>query len=165
VYAAGALAIKLGVLDWNWRALEEAVLSCELDGLKPKVAVEESTYIAASKKLADYFKRNKAKAMDLRKRVADPKTHTFRSVPYYIASFRGHSYCYLTAEAMRSIFGVGPSATRYKQSLVDGGRLDVSSGGRGGRRFVVERRIFAGKGKNGMEYVHAIKTGPLKKSA
>jgi hypothetical protein len=48
--------------------------------------------------------------------------------------------------------------------LVDRGRLDVSTGGKGGRRFVVERRIFAGKGKEGMEWVHAIRKYPIKTS-
>ena len=117
------------------------------------------------KKLVDYLRRNKTKATDLRKTYVDPKTHRFGSVPYYQANHKGLQYLYLTAAALRSITGVGDDARRYKQSLVNRGRLDVSTGGKGGRRFVVERRIFTGKGKEGMHWVHAIRQYPIKKSA
>ncbi len=165
VYAAGALAISLGVLDWDRNALRKAILSCQLDGLtKPKEAKKDSAILAMDKKLVDYLRQNEAKAMFLPRRYADPKTHQFGSVPYYIAKHKGHMYYYLTAAALQSIIGTGAAASQYKQSLVAKGRLDVSSGGTSGRRFVVERRIFTGKDKEGMEWVHAIKW-PTKKSA
>ena len=44
VYAAGALAIKLGVLeelDWDRNALRKAILSCQLDGLKEITGTKE----------------------------------------------------------------------------------------------------------------------------
>jgi putative DNA primase/helicase len=173
VYAAGALAIRLGVLDWKKSALGNAVLSCQLDGLEePRDTKAAATASAMNKKsmremdkkLVDFLRRNEANSMDLRRKYADPKTHKFRSVPYYIANHKGHKYWYLTADALKSIIGPGPEASRYKQSLLDRGYLDVSTGGKTGRRFVVERRIFAGKGKEGMEWVHAIKR-PIKISA
>ena len=169
VYAAGSLAISLGVLDeldWDRNALGEAILSCQLDGLaKPKVAKEVSGTSAMDTKVVEYLDRNKAKSMDLRRKYADPTTHRFGSVRYYIANHKGHRYWYLTAAALNSVIGSGEDASRYKQSLADRGRLDVSSGGEGGRRFVVERRIFTGKGKEGMKWVHAIRWYPAKKSA
>jgi hypothetical protein len=166
VYAAGALAIKLGVLDWNKSALGEAILSCQLDGLtKPNVTNEDSTILTMTKKLMKYYRRNKAKSMDLRKGYADPKTHQFGSVPYYRAKHKGHMYWYLTAAALQSIIGAADAARRYKQNLVERGLLDVSSGGSSGQRFVVERRIFTGKGKEGMKWVHAIRFKPIKTPA
>jgi putative DNA primase/helicase len=173
VYAAGALAISLGVLDWNRAALGEAVLSCQLDGLKEVPATKEANPVAAAnkesilvtnKKLVEFVLRNKANAMYLRpKKYADPKTHTFGSAPYYIAKHKGHKYWYFTAETLKSVIGAGEPARRYKHTLVDRGYLDVSTV-KGRRRFVVERRIFTGKGKEGMEWVHAIKQ-PIKTPA
>lgn len=166
VYAAGALAISLGVLDWNKSALGEAILRCQLDGLtKPKITAEDSAILATDRKLANYLRQHQAKSMDLRKKYADPRTHQFKAVPYYRAIYKGSQYWYLSGAALQSIIGVGAGARRYKQSLADRGRLDVSTGGESGRRFVVERRIFTGKGKEGMKWVHAIRTQPLKTSA
>jgi putative DNA primase/helicase len=175
VYAAGALAIRLGVLDWKSSALGEAVMSCQLDGLKevpatkegnPVAAANEKSILVTNKKLVEFVLRNKANAKYLRpKKYADPKTHTFGSVPYYIAKHKGHRYWYFTAETLKSVIGAGEPARRYKQTLADRGYLDVSTGGKGRRRFVVERRIFTGKGKQGtMKWVHAIKQ-PIKTPA
>jgi putative DNA primase/helicase len=165
VYAAGALAISLGVLDWDRTQLRKAILSCQLDGLTKPITTEDSVILALDKKMADYMRQNKAKSMDLRRRYADPKTHRFGSVPYYIAIHKGYMYCYLTDKALKLIIGTEDDARRYKQRLADIKRLDVSSGGRQGRRFVVERRIFTGTGKQGIKWVHAIKLKPVKTSA
>lgn len=89
VYAAGALAIWLGVLDWDADVLRKAILSCQLDGLKKPVTTEDTVISAMAKKMADYLRQNKAKAKDLREWDADPKTHTFDSVPFYIANHKG----------------------------------------------------------------------------
>lgn len=164
VYAAGALAISLGVLDWDRTQLRKAILSCQLDGLKKPITTEDSVIAAMDKKMADFMRQNKTKVMDLRKGFADPKTHKFDSVPWYKANHKGYMYCYLTDRALKSIIGTGDDARRYKQSLVDRGRLDVSSGGQTGRRFVVERRIFTNTGKDGMKWVHAIKIQAVKTS-
>jgi putative DNA primase/helicase len=165
VYAAGALAIWLGVLNWDKDVLRKAILSCQLDGLTKPVTTKDSVIATMAKKMEDYLRQNKAKAKDLRRRYADPKVHKFDSVPWYKANHKGYMYCYLTDRALKLIIGTGDDASRYKQSLVDRGRLDVSSGGRQGRRFVVERRIFTGTGKDKMKWVHAIKIKPVKKSA
>jgi hypothetical protein len=166
VYAAGALAITLGVLDWDKSALGEAILSCQLDELgKPNIVEAGSAIATPGRKLIDYLRRNKAAAMDLRENYADRKTHQFGSVPYYRAIHRGYEYVYLTAPILKTIIGVGDVARRYKQRLADQDRLDVSTGGKSGRRFVVERRIITGKGKKGMRWVHAIKRRPVRTSA
>jgi putative DNA primase/helicase len=165
VYAAGALAIRLGVLDWNRSALGEAILRCQLDGLKPRLTKQDSAILETGKKLLHYLQKQEASSINLRKQYADPNKHTFGSVPYYKAKHKGHTYWYLTADALKSIIGTGAAASAYKQYLEKRGRLDVSSGGKGGRRFVVERRIFIGKGKQGWRSVHAIRTQPLKTSA
>jgi hypothetical protein len=65
VYAAGALAIRLGVLDWKRSALGEAVMSCQLDGLKELRGTKEGTTVSAmNKKLAYYLRRNEANSME-----------------------------------------------------------------------------------------------------
>ncbi len=170
VYAAGELAISLGVLDWNRGELRKAILSCQLDGLKEITATKEGKSVPATteasirtigRKLMEFFRQNQSKSMDLRRRLADSKQHKFGSVPYYIATHKGHKYFYLTANALNSAIGTGADAKRYKQSLVDRKFLDVSTGGKGGRRFVVERKIFNEKGKKGMKWVHALKV-PIK---
>ena len=131
VYAAGALAISLGVLDWDRDVLRKAILSCQLDGLKKPVTTEDTVIATMAKKMADYLRQNKDKAKDLRQWYANPNTHRFDSVPYYKANHKGYEYYYLTDRALKSIIETGDAAKRYKQSLVDRGRLDVSSGGAG----------------------------------
>jgi putative DNA primase/helicase len=165
VYAAGALAIWLGVLDWDRDVLRKAILSCQLDGLKKPMTTEDSGLAAMNKKLLDYLRKNKAKAKDLREWYANPKTHRFDSVPYYKANHKGYMYCYLTDRALKLIIGTGDDARRFKKELADRKRLEVSPGGTSGPRFVVERRIFEGMGKDKMKWVHAIKLKPVKTSA
>ena len=53
-YAAGALAIKLGVLDWDATSLLKAILSCQLDGLK-KSDLDKDNPIQLAKKRAILF--------------------------------------------------------------------------------------------------------------
>ena len=163
VFAAGRLAIYFGILPWKPQELLQAILSCQLDGLKKPVTTEDTVIAAMDKKMADYMRKNRTKFIDLRKGWLEPGAHKFESVLGFIAKHKGYMYCYLTAEKLNLIIGTGDAARRYKQSLVDRGRLDVSSGGAGGRRFVVERRIFTGKSKDGMKSVHAIKLKPVKR--
>jgi hypothetical protein len=134
-----------------------------LDGLaRSEVTTEVSPIAATGKKLVGYIKQNQAKFIDLRKGWLDPKAHEFGSAPGYIAIHKDRVWYYLTAEKLESIIGTGRDASRYKKSLADKGRLDVGSGGQGGKRFVVERRIFQGKNKEGWKSVHAIKYGSVK---
>jgi putative DNA primase/helicase len=165
VYAAGALAISLGVLNWDRDALRKAILSCQLDGLKKPVTTEDTVISAMDKKMADYMRKNRTKFIDLRKGWLEPGAHKFESVLGFIAKHKGYMYCYLTDRALKLIIGTGADASLYKQCLADRKRLEVSPGGAGGRRFVVERRIFTGTGKDGMKWVHAIKLKPVKTSA
>jgi hypothetical protein len=160
-------------------------MSCQLDGLygtweassvsgrlkeatdtgeaEPVSAANKKSMQEMHKKLVNYLIENQAHSMSLRREYADPKKHKFGSVSYYFATHKRRRYCYLTADALKSKIGSRSDARRYKQSLVDRGLLDVSTGGTGGRRFVVERRIFTGKGKEGLKWVHAIKS-PIKTS-
>jgi hypothetical protein len=165
VFAAGCLAIYFRILPWTQKELLQAILSCQLDGLKKPITAADSVIAAMDEKMADFMRQNKTKVMDLRKRFADPKTHTFGSVPWYKANHKGYVYCYLTAPTLQSIIGTGDAARRYKQELVNRKRLDFSTGGASGPRFVVERRIFTGTGKQGMKWVHAIKLERVKTSA
>jgi hypothetical protein len=115
--------------------------------------------------MADYMRKNRTKFIDLRKGWLEPGAHKFESVLGFIAKHKGYMYCYLTDRALKLIIGTGADASLYKQCLADRKRLEVSPGGAGGRRFVVERRIFTGTGKDGMKWVHAIKLKPVKTSA
>ena len=162
VYAAGSLALSLGVLDWDRTALREAILKCQLDGLTiPNVQTEDPVISELTQKLHEYLHRNKAEFIDLRKQWLNRGAHVFGSALGYKANHQGYGYYYLTAKTLTSIIGSGADASRYKQSLGHEGRLSVSSSG----RFVVERQIFTGKGKDGWESVHAIKIAPIKTSA
>ena len=112
VYAAGMLAIWLGVLDWDRDELRNAILKCQLDGLaKSDVTTKDSAISAMETKLVDYIKRNQAKFVDLRKGWLDPKAHKFGAVPGYVARHKGKMYWYLTAAKLKSIIGPGSDAS------------------------------------------------------
>jgi putative DNA primase/helicase len=165
VYAAGSLAIRLGVLNWDRGELGRAILSCQLDGLRqPRGAAGKRAITSLRARLAKYLDKNKLNFFDLRTGFA-PRNHIFGSVPGYIAVHKGIEWWYVTAEQLKEIIGVGEKASAFKESLARQGRLATSSGGKEGRRFVVERRIFEGKGKVGLKSVHALRRGALERQA
>jgi putative DNA primase/helicase len=158
VFAAGSLAIKYRIFRWNRQALLQAILSCQVDGLRhSKVADEQADTSVAGlrRKLVQYLLSHRGKFKDLDK--AMPRRlglgkHTFGSVPGYKATFKGKKWYYVTSDQLKKIIGSGENAKRLKDELAAAGLMDRSTG-----RHVVQRPIFSGKGNKGYEWVHAFR--------
>jgi len=155
VYAAGQLAITYGLVPWTEKELLDAVLCCQLDGLRysqTKNQQADRSVAGLRSKLVRHFADNRDQFWDLDEKMPPLGTHTFGSVPGYFATFKGKEWFYLTAEQLKAIIGTGNNADQLKAQLVTAGLLDQDSTG----RYVVQRRIFSGgKGNKGYERVHA----------
>ena len=157
VYAAGALAIKYGVVLLPRKKLLAAILRCQLDGLRARVVTNNIPAPSFKEKLIGYLQQRKAEFIDLDAERPRPENHQFGSVPGYIATFRRDSWLYLTAEQLNSIIGTGEKTSDFKKELAAAGLLDATK-----NRFVVQRPIFSGfKGNKGSRYVHAFKASIL----
>jgi putative DNA primase/helicase len=158
VYAAGRLALQYGILRWNRQALLQAILSCQLDGLRhSKVADEQADTSVAGlrRKLVQYLRNRRGEFKDLDnampRRLGLGK-HTFGSVPGYKATFKGKKWYYLTSDQLKGIIDRGGNARLLMDELAAAGLMDRSTG-----RHVVQRPIFSGKGNKGYEWVHAFR--------
>jgi len=147
--------------------LLQAVLSCQLDGLRySKVAAEQADTSVAGlrRKLVQYLRNRRGEFKDLDK--AMPRRlglgrHTFGSVPGYKATFKGLKWYYLTADQLKAIIGGGENAKGLKQELSKEGLLATRPNG----KYLVQRPIFSGKGNEGYEWVHAFRAKILQASA
>ena len=158
VYAAGRLALQYGILRWNRQALLQAILSCQLDGLRhSKVADEQADTSVAGlrRKLVQYLRNRRGEFKDLDnampRRLGLGK-HTFGSVPGYKATFKGKKWYYLTSDQLKGIIDRGGNARLLMDELAAAGLMDRLTG-----RHVVQRPIFSGKGNKGYEWVHAFR--------
>jgi putative DNA primase/helicase len=159
VFAAGSLAIKYRIFRWNRQALLQAILSCQLDGLRhSKVADEQADTSVAGlrRKLVQYLRNRRGEFKDLDnampRRLGLGK-HTIGSVPGYKATFKGKKWYYLTTDQLKGIIGTGKNAKGLKQELSKEGLLATKPNG----KYLVQRRIFSGKGNEGYEWVHAFR--------
>jgi putative DNA primase/helicase len=152
-FAAGSLGIKYGILPWTRDDLLQAILACQLDGLRhsqTKNHQADSSVTGLRRKVVSYLADNRGQFLDIK--MPSVGTHTFGSVPGYLATFKGKEWFYLTADQLKMIIGTRNSADQLKAQLVADGLLDQDSTG----RYVVQRRIFSGgKGNKGYERVHA----------
>jgi putative DNA primase/helicase len=159
VFAAGSLAIKYRIFRWDRQALLQAILSCQLDGLRySKVADEQADTSVAGlrRKLVQYLRNRRGEFKDLDK--AMPRRlglgkHIIGSVPGYKATFKGKKWYYLTAGQLKGIIGRRENARLLMDELAAAGLMARPSTG----RHVVQRRIFSGKGNKGYEWVHAFR--------
>jgi hypothetical protein len=155
VYAAGRLAITYDLVPWTEKELLDAALSCQLDGLRHSQVKREQVDTSVTglrRKVVSYLADNRGQFRNLDIKMPSVGTHTFGSVPGYLATFKGKEWFYLTADQLKMIIGTRNSADQLKAQLVADGLLDQDSTG----RYVVQRRIFSGgKGNKGYERVHA----------
>ena len=155
VFAAGSLAVKYRIFRWDRQALLQAILSCQLDGLRySKMADEQADTSVAGlrRKLEAYLLRHRSKFRDLDGNLPRRGWHRFGSVPGYKATFKGKKWYYLTAGQLKGIIVRGGNARLLMDELAAAGLMDRSTG-----RHVVQRPIFAGKGNKGYEWVHAFR--------
>ena len=160
VYAAGALAIKFGILPGTKKELLAAILSCQLDGLRvtrqePNSEGKSGAVPAVTLKcqLITWLEQHQSEFLDLDKERPKKGSHEFGSVPGYTATFKGKKWLYLTADQLREVIGSGARADQLKRELADSKLLE-----RAGSRYVVQRPIFSGEtGNKGYQFIHAFK--------
>jgi hypothetical protein len=162
VFVAGSLAIKYEIFPWKRDDLLQAILSCQLDGLRrTKVESEQlDTSISGLRnKLVRYLREHHQEFMNLDKKMPSLGKHTFGSVPGYLATFKGKKWLYLTADQLTRIIGRGGRPAKLKKELVLAGMMASTPSG----KFVVQRPIFSGaKGNKGYGSVHAFRLKLLK---
>jgi len=162
VFAAGSLAIRHKIFPWDRDELLQAILSCQLDGLRAAKAQHAETETSGSglrRKLVEHLRERRSQFMDLDKDKPRVGEHKFGSVPGYVASFKGKKWFYLTDDRLGGIIGTGTDAVGLKKELVDEGLMAPGPGG----RYVVQRPIFSGaKGNKGWHQVHAFRARLLK---
>jgi putative DNA primase/helicase len=162
VYAAGRLAIQYGILPWNRKQLLQAVLACQLDGLRSAKAEHLATDTSVSglrRKLITHLCEHRSKFMDLDDDKPRLGKHRLGSVPGYVATFKGKKWFYLKADQLAGIIGTGDNAVALKKVLVGENLMARAPNG----RYVVQRPIFTGaKGNQGHKWVHAFRARILK---
>jgi hypothetical protein len=165
VFAAGSLGIKYKIFLWDRDELLQAILSCQLDGLRHAQAEHLATDNSVSglhRKLITHLCEHRSKFMDLDKEKPRLGEHKFGSVPGYVATFKAKKWFYLTDDQLAEIIGTGDNAVALKKVLV--GENLMARGRRG--RYVVQRPIFSGaKGNKGWHQVHAFRPRLLKQQA
>jgi putative DNA primase/helicase len=162
VFAAGSLAVRYKIFLWDRDELLQAILSCQLDGLRAAKTERLATDTSVSglrRKLVTFLQDHQSEFLDLRKAMPRLKGHTFGSVPGYVASFKDKKWFYLTADQLGGIIGPGNDAVRLKKELVQTGMLASRANG----KCLVQRPIFSGaKGNKGHKWVHAFRARLLK---
>ena len=161
VYAAGRLAIQYGIIAWPKKELLQAILSCQLDGLRAAKTEHLATDPSVSdlrRKLVEYLRERRREFMNLDDDRPGQDEHQFGSVPGYVATFKVEKWFYLTADQLVGILGKGENADRLKKELVSDEMMDRASNG----RYLVQRPIFSGvKGNKGHKWVHAFRAASL----
>jgi hypothetical protein len=164
VYAAGRLAITYGLVPWTEKQLLQAILSCQLDGLRHSKVQDEQGDTSVSglrRKLVEYLRNRRGEFMDLDEGMPHLGWHEFGSVPGYKASFKGKKCYYLTADQLKGIIGGSENAKLLKEEFAADGLMDRTST----RKYVVQRPIFAGvKGNKGHKWVHAFRAKILQQA-
>jgi hypothetical protein len=156
VFAAGRLAINYGLVPWTKKELLDAVLCCQLDGLR-----YAQTVAGLRRKLVQYLADNREKFWNLAEKMPrlDGK-HKFGSVPGYSARFKGKRWLYVTSDKLKAVIGTGQKAAQLKADLVKNSLLARGST----RKDLVQRKIFPLKGNKGHRWVHAFRAKILSKN-
>jgi hypothetical protein len=145
-------------VPWTEKELLDAVLCCQLDGLRysqTKNQQADTSVAGLRRKLVGYLADNRAQFTNLDENKPLLGKHEFGSVPGYFATFKSKKWLYLTADRLKAIIGSGDNADQLKAGLVAEGLLDGAST----RKYLVQRRIFSkAKGNKGHKWVHAFST-------
>jgi putative DNA primase/helicase len=163
-FAAGSLGIKYGILPWDRDDLLQAVLSCQLHGLRysqTKNQQADTSVAGLREKLVRYLADNRDQFWDLDEKMPPLGTHTFGSAPGYFATFKNREWFYLTTDQLKAIIGSGDNADQLKDHLVAESLLGTST-----EEYLVQRRIFSNaKGNKGHRWVHAFRAKILQDHA
>jgi uncharacterized protein (DUF927 family) len=149
VFAAGRLAIRYKILPWSKRRLLEAILDCQLAGLR-QLAREPRTTPASEAalrtKLVEYLRDKRKSFVDLGSRRPRKGVDDLEAAAGYVGTDREARWLYLTDKKVKAIIGKGPNATALKEHLLAEGHMAKPKQG-----FVVQRKIFTG-GKGNQNY-------------
>ena len=158
VFAAGSLAIKYRVFSWDQAELLQAILACQLDGLrlaKAEHLARDRSVPGLHRKLIAYLLRHRSKFLNLNKSKLGPGAHKPGSAPGYVARFKGQNWFYLTSPQLRKIIGNDTNAKSLRKELVTRKLMDRSSSS----RDLVQRPFFSGvRGNKGHVWVHAFRS-------
>jgi putative DNA primase/helicase len=161
-FAAGSLAIKYQIFCWDRGDLLEAILACQLDGLRHSRTSNkqaDTSVTGLRQKLVRYLADHRENFWNLDKNMPRLGKHKFGSMPGYFATFKGKKWLYLTSDQLKEIIGTGENADQLKSDLVAHGLLCQASSG----KFIVQRPIFSGApGNKGHKWVHALRAKILK---
>jgi putative DNA primase/helicase len=162
VFAAGSLAIKYRIFRWDQAALLQAILACQLDGLrlaKAEHTARDRSVSGLQRRLIAYLRDHHTKFLDLNKTKPRLGAHKPGSAPGYIAKFKSKSWFYLTSHRLKKIIGNDTNAKSLKKELVAKNLMASTSGG----RDLVQRPFFSGvKGNKGHVWIHAFRSRMLK---
>lgn len=158
-YAAGCLAIRYGIVEWDRKALVNAILSCQLDQLQ---RVEPShdpvdLVLEARHRLIEYLRDNHKKFRRLKEgkllRFGRDKIDDFLG---FRTKFKGARRYYLTDAQLSAAVGRGGGVLKLKHQLAEEQLLERDSQG----RFVVQRVLFQGSDRKHLPTrVYSIKAG------
>jgi uncharacterized protein (DUF927 family) len=155
-FAAGSLAIKYQILPWNRDDLLQAILACQLDGLRHFRVRHDQVDTSTSglrRSLVRYIAENRKELRNLDTKMPVLGKHKFGSVPGYFATFKGKRWLYVTSDQLKKVIGSGANAHQLKADLVAEGLLDQAATG----KYLVQRPVFDAKGNKGYRWVHAIR--------
>jgi hypothetical protein len=155
-YAAGRLAITYGLVPWTEKELLQAILCCQLDGLRysqTKNQQADTSVAGLRGKLVRYLADNRDQFKNMDENMPAMGTHEFGSVRGYCATFKGEKWLYLHADQLKTIIGSGKNADQLKADLVADGLLNQASNG----KYLIQRPVFAAKGNKGYRWVHAFR--------
>ena len=158
VFAAGSLGIKYRIFLWDRDELLQAILSCQLDGLRSAKAehlASDRSVSGLRRKLVAYLRDHRSKFLDLNKSKLRLGSHKPGSSPGYVAKFKGKTWFYLTSRQLQGIIGNDANAKSLKKELAAKKLMASTSKG----RYLVQRPFFSGAtGNKGHIWVHAIAT-------
>ena len=158
VFAAGSLAIKYRIFPWNRDELLQAILSCQLDGLrfaKAEQLAMDTSVSGLRRKLIAYLREHRSKFVNVNKRKLRLGSHKPGSAPGYVAKFPRKAWFYLTSHQLQGIIGNDTDAKSLKKELAAKKLMAITSGG----RYLVQRPFFSGEtGNKGHIWVHAFRS-------
>jgi putative DNA primase/helicase len=156
VYAAGRLAVRYRILLWSSKQLLQAILACQLTGLR-QLTHEPPTGVlseaALRKKLVSYLRDNRRSFVNLGSHRPRKAADDLEDTAGYFGTDREAGWFYLTDQRVKAIIGNGPNAVAMKRRLLAEGLMARPKQG-----FVVQRKIFTGgKGNQNYAWVCAFK--------
>jgi hypothetical protein len=139
VYAAGRLAKAYNLVPWDRQALLEAILSCQVDGLRysqSQLEDADTSVDGLRRKLVRYLTDHRKEF----RKVPRLGKHTLGSARGYVATFKGKKWFYLTADQLTGIIGSGGNGKELKRELSKNGLLATRPNG----NPLVQRPVLAG---------------------